>query len=307
MIKFKIIWIVLICTISFNAQAQWKKADGKFASSNVTNFVSVDSLIYAGTSKNGIIISDNKGKSWEKNIPTNYPLTWLYNFDGILIGFFGHEHTFITCSKDRGVTWEEIPTDTLFNNISKFIYSLTFHNHEIYITNGKGIFKTGDWGKTWKLVSNKFGYQSKIVSYGSYLYISNKKTGIWYSNNNGRTWVKEEIVQNNSLVFQIVNNKLITGYNGFIYKLNTPGGTWEKVFKTNVGMLLRIAPFCCSSYIIPGISIVFRDGNIVTLPKVPIPYEYMIANAMINKESIITVSFSNHDIWNLEYKLNLEY
>lgn len=302
--------LILACLfflINSLGYSQWKKASGKFANSNISNFVALDSLLFAGTVKNGIIISEDNGKTWNKNIPLKYPLRWLYNFDGILIGFFGHEHTYIVCSKDRGNTWEEIPTDTLYNNISKFIYSLTFHNHEIYITNGKGIFKTKDWGKTWLFVSNKFGYQSTIVSFDNYLYASNKKIGMWYSINNGKNWVIDENISGHSIAFQKINRKLVTGFDGFLYELNKPGGIWKKAFDTKLGLILRIAPFCCNSYILAGNNIIFTEENIISLPKVPISYDYMIANAMINNKNIITISFTNHHIWNLEYKLKLEY
>ena len=131
MFSFKTILVISICFISISTQAQWQKAKGEFACSNVYNYLTIDSIILGGTRTNGIIISKNNGNTWSKNIPVKYPITQLYNFEGILIGFFGHEHTYIICSKDRGDTWEEIPTDILYINNSKFIYSLTIYNHEI--------------------------------------------------------------------------------------------------------------------------------------------------------------------------------
>lgn len=309
MIKFKSIFILLFVLVCTNSFAQWEKAKGKYSDSNVTNFVVVENKILAGTSYNGIIISEDNGVTWDKNIPVKYPLRWLHKFDEMLIGFFGHEHTYIIFSKDSGETWEEVPTDTLFNNFSKFIYSLTYHNNEIYITNGKGIFKTGNWGKTWMFVSNKFGYESKIISFNDYLYASNLKIGMWFSKDNGKTWIKDDSNLKTYAQLELCNNKLISDNNGYFMVLNKPGGKWNLALSPDLKLLGRLYPFCCNGYIISDLVIVFPDNNVIKLPKIEIPgiYNIPLSNAIINKDGIITASIINHHIWNLKYKLKLEY
>jgi photosystem II stability/assembly factor-like uncharacterized protein len=307
--KLRLISFCVFVALTTNTFAQWQKAKGKYADSNVTNFVVLENKILAGTSYNGIIISEDDGKTWDKNIPLKYPLTWLHNFDGLLIGFFGHEHTYIIYSRNQGETWEEVSTDTLFHNISKFIYSLTYHNKEIYITNGKGIFKTADWGESWKLVNNKFGYQSKIISFDEYLYASNQKIGMWFSKDNGKTWIKDETNLTTFSQLELYHNKLISDNGGYFMILSKPGGKWNLALNPDLKLLGWLYPFCCNSYISSGLFIIFSDDNIIQLPKIEVPgvYNISLANAITHKNGVITASIINHHIWYIKFKLKLEY
>jgi phage pi2 protein 07 len=256
--------------------------------------------LYASTTKNGIIVSYDKGKTWDENISMKYPISWLYHFEDKLVGYFGFRKTYIVVSEDKGKTWAEVSTDTLFLNVSHSIYSLTYNEGDIYIANGKGIYKTTNKGENWQLVSTKFGYRARIVFFKGRLYACDNEQGMFSSSDFGKTWQAEPF-RHLSMIFRRYGDQLLTQEEGFVYYLKDPKEGWQMLFNEKMGELPRIERFCCEGYFFPDYRIVFPSDYSFNIP------DFLLPNAIQCNCSNIVVGVVNNGIWYLDYYVELKY
>lgn len=302
-----VIFILLTRNTSF---AQWNKCTGKYANLSVFEIIQVNEVLF-GSSTKGIVKSKD-GITWDEIIEFPFPISWLYNFNNIIFGVYGYNALKVTYSKDLGESWEMLNTDTL-RNFTKNIYSLLYHRGTILLATGKGIFKTGDWGRTWELVTDKIiGDQTihtTLQKVGENYFALNKNKELFISEDYGKNWKHSNAENINSrLIFS--NNAFLFGLKDdkYIYKLNSQY-LWESYIDLEFGFISVVKPFCCNGIFVSSNKnrIVFNKENIIELPKIPTPKEYDLIQTVFITNNYIIVSYIDYGLWYIPYKLNMTF
>jgi photosystem II stability/assembly factor-like uncharacterized protein len=149
-------------------------------------------MIFAGTYRNGILISEDSGNTW--NISDNgLPQDNCRNIDAIAISnkkiFAGGCHG-IFSSTDNGKNWE-LTSYGIFT-IYSLITSIATSGRSIFASSysGGGIYHSDDNGNTW-LESNT-GLSDKFVTsltiFEKNIFAGTNKGGVFLSEDNGFTW-----------------------------------------------------------------------------------------------------------------------
>lgn len=192
-----------------------------------------------------IILTEDAGNSWKKlpcnNLPKLIDGEALFAASNTNIAIIGNNAWIITGGKqsrvmhssDKGKTWNITTTPLIYGTESTGGYSITFNDLKNGFicggdyTNKKGNLKnkaiTSDGGKTWELVADGKtpGYIS-CVQYvpkteGKELFAVSTE-GIYFSNNQGNSWVKVNDEGYFTIKFVDKNNAWLAG-NGKIAKM----------------------------------------------------------------------------------------
>ena len=146
---------------------------------NITNFIVIDSIIFAG-GYGGVYVSTNNGENWTINnngfigpylVVTGFCITNSTLFVGLYTNG-------IYFSSDYGLSWG-VSDSGLTNND---IISLATNGLNIYVGTGYGMFKSIDSGKSW----TDFGltepsgllHFGSLVIYGSHIFAGTSR-GVW--------------------------------------------------------------------------------------------------------------------------------
>jgi photosystem II stability/assembly factor-like uncharacterized protein len=208
----------------------WSKAKDTNGLKNqrINCFEFVNNRLYAGTGK-GIYYTDNNGKSWES---LNNDLE-IYRITSMIISgnniLAGTDKNGIFISTDVGETWtsnsisftEIIISDFLINDNE--IFAATVNSQDDYApVPWKGIFKSTDWGKSWKQVNNGLPERAVacLANYGSNIFAGLKEDGIYLSTNNGESWynISLGLTDNNINKLLIINDKIFAATTAGVYK-----------------------------------------------------------------------------------------
>jgi hypothetical protein len=188
-------------------------------------FLRNGSILFAGTSSNGVYISSDEGTSWEWtsiNSAGVYALvkTVGYIFAGTSDGVFR--------SFNNGGNW--VPVNTGLTNTS--ILAMVVKGTDLFLGCWDGVFRSTDNGSTWTPANNGLPSSRIIVSMataGNYLYAVTGSSGVFASNDNGVNWVSvnqglpglysSDICAHDSTVFVASVGKL--------YRSSHHGTSWE--------------------------------------------------------------------------------
>ena len=136
---------------------------------------------------------------------------------------------------DGGVTWQDIFPDKLIPH-QRIISTLgdistiaidPKNSRTIYIAFNKGVFRTGDGGKTWKELPINAGKINNIVvsSQSSNILYLGAETGFWESQNAGESWVLSSNHDNIHRIISVDGLTLAQGDNA-IYRLSSSDLSW---------------------------------------------------------------------------------
>ena len=97
-------------------------------------------------------------------------------------------------STDRGNTWTPVNTGLAYEPGKGFVYVEVFAQKEevLYVGTQGGLYASTDGGNTWHHVSSfrKPESISGVVVIGDRIYVSTLNTGVWYSDDDGGSWLQ---------------------------------------------------------------------------------------------------------------------
>jgi hypothetical protein len=152
----------------------------------------------------------------------DFYIGYLKNIENVL---YATSNKGLVISKDNGFNWEynisNDPKDT-----SKYLYLIEIDGKTIYSAdNKKGFIKSPDLGKTWyKPQNNNLPDTTTITSiaiYGSNLFLSTQKEGVYLSSDEGENWK-----QINSGLTNTYINKIIIK-DDYIYAATAGAGVFK--------------------------------------------------------------------------------
>lgn len=196
--------------------------------------------IYVGTADHGLVISDDKGKSWYASVkgmkykddifdiaidPKEPNIVHVINAKGLKVAGFA-------TSSNYGKTWvqrtEGLPDNTLFNTILINPYN----TKTIFVGGKPGIYKSEDKGTSWIKKDTGLPYEIKVQKL---IYHPEKKStvyaatddGLYESANDGNSWVKthKNSLRIASLAIDPYQPEHI--YAGVVRSRSGPGGVYK--------------------------------------------------------------------------------
>jgi len=191
----------------------------------------IDSLVYLGT-LSGLYVSEDWGNNWT-NITSKYDLR-VYsiekNNNQIIIG---SNNNVLMISEDNGKSWiKKLIPDEYLN----YIWAINIKNDRIIIGtthspkekeqfNGRGLYISKDNGNTFEKYNvnlSDFLGVSTILSYDNHDFLaSNHKYGMFYSTNQGESWISYSKGLTNRYLYkiEILGKYLIAATSGGMFRV----------------------------------------------------------------------------------------
>jgi photosystem II stability/assembly factor-like uncharacterized protein len=218
------------CYLSGNAGNLWQlRSSGFIADPDevIYSLLEHGNVLFAGTNT-GIYISTDNGLSWN-------PVCW--GVEGISLAsmgsivFAGTEKG-VLYSDDNGLSWF-MKNEGFFSG-PPIVTAMMVHDDALFLGTTNGIYITRDKGSNWTEVSNGLDtreskYICSLNSSNSRLFAGTYQKGIFYSDDDGETWIDVDEGPQNTVyaIHRLNNNYLIAGAVG-IY-ISTDGGLhWEE-------------------------------------------------------------------------------
>ena len=330
-----------VSSIIYNMQKKWIRID----MSGTGQYQTAISLPTEINKYGCIFHSDNYGTSW---FDVSYNITTGYNFySDISISYSGKYQTIsiqyasdgIIISDDYGLTWKSVSnTDSKYCLVNKSPDILIDGKYQYYVSFGKGIYASNDYGNTWNfynIVSNPniyFTFFSLTTSDdGKYVYcpvISDNITSIIISNDYGYTWTFSYVnfAQYYSLFDDTINVfQIDTSSNGLFVTLTNNDN--KILFSNNYAQTFvdlndshfynYIYPIQCSSSgqyqisIIPNDSIIISNNNGISWNKINLNNNWYSCSislsgqyqCVIDQESVVYISYDYGKTWEYNIKL----
>ena len=176
----------------------WDSLNTGIKNIQINTLVGDDSNLFAGA-RNDIFISSNDGVNWEniKKFTWSEPVYTLLTVKNKLYAGTG-EGVYITGS--NGKNW--IKLDSSYMNVGvtslllkdSILYAGT-ENSSFFVTPGKGVLASTDWGISWKLKTAGLTAVSQIrafADFGDKLVCGSYGDGILISTDDGNSWVESD-------------------------------------------------------------------------------------------------------------------
>ena len=203
----------------------WKESSVGMSAFKYTSIAVMDSVIYAATDINGIFLTKNNGKTWQRinnGLGDNINSTDLLIKDTVIYLASGSVYS----SNDKGENWrlaQGIHARSLASN-GKTVYAACFDC---------GINSTSDNGKTWQHIN--FTDSSKLIydidAHDSVLLVGTNSGGPFYSSNNGKSWTQiNEGLENQANTGVLLKDTLFfvtTSGSSGVFRSSDHGQTWQ--------------------------------------------------------------------------------
>ena len=219
--------LLLICMCSRMVQAQWEKTSGP-PGINVNAFFSSGSLLFAGTSSKGVMVSSDRGATWaaankgmENTTVLSFAKDNTYLYAGTNNGVYR--------SPDNGVSWVAANNGIQTQRVTNMIIGGGF----LFAgTAGQGVFRSSNQGNTW---ANANGGALDFSSIYAMCYVNNiliveADNYLFKTRNAGNSW----FVDQGNTAFFVIKHFLVLGdtilasaRNGIFHSFNG-GITWSK-------------------------------------------------------------------------------
>lgn len=202
----------------------------------------VDGKLVAVGERGHILISNDKGASWQQaQVPTRAALTGVFFYDQNLGWAVGHDSVILRTT-DGGSTWELVnwaPEE----EAPFFDVWFSDAEHGLAIGAYGTCFATSDGGQTWDFVSvdDTDWHLHKIArAEDGRLYIAAEAGYAYRSEDGGETW--EELPSDyEGSYFGVLplegDSVLIFGLRGHLYRSEDAGESWEEIETGTVSML----------------------------------------------------------------------
>jgi photosystem II stability/assembly factor-like uncharacterized protein len=215
---------------SVDSGASWQWMSYRFPTKTTATAVLHDGVvIFAGT-HNGLFQTSDNGGHWSASMKVG-PVHALTLHKGAVFCAFDNDMKF---TSDHGVTWTSaVSTDLL--NVSAIDVIFSDSNYLYIGTNGQGVFRSSDMGKSWKPVAQNIpaadAYIGSIARADSVLIISTVRS-VFRSLDHGNTWqqVSTGLPDGNGIGSMIyTGDHVIAGVQSYgIYLSSDLGASWQK-------------------------------------------------------------------------------
>ncbi|QLH53152.1 MAG: Glycosyl hydrolase, BNR repeat precursor [Candidatus Kapaibacterium sp.] len=216
--------------VSKDLGKSWKKLSIGFPNLNCTVVAVHDSSIYLGTERSGIFVSTDNGESWKEinnGFPKKYCSSFAFIYANIFVGTYGG----IWRSTDNGESWWPVNYGLNYTRV----YSLAVKDTILFAGTETGaVYRSTNLGESWEQVKNGFtsdnAYAVAVVGNT----IVGGGIGIFFSTDNGETWLKSDLVNVKISSIFTQDNMVFAGTekNG-VYMSVSKGSTW---FPINDGL-----------------------------------------------------------------------
>ena len=202
--------VSILCVIPVKGQVQdefWQESPALPAITTDDKFLCITSYntndqLYVGTTE-GIWTSLDEGHTWSSMESPTIPIFFLEKRAGLIVGSsIGNK---IIISEDEGTTWKtsSLPEAEAISDIlildDQSILVATGHivtKNEVGLFRGNGLYRSNDFGKTWRLVQTgvpDYYYISHLAQHDNYVFIGYNEYGkldgkVLYSSNKGYDW-----------------------------------------------------------------------------------------------------------------------
>lgn len=316
---------VILISLLFNyltlahAIAQWEQVNSENpVSTKIYSMLICGTNLYIGTNQ-GLYLSENNGRNW-KLIESGLPLnTAVYSLSKCNMYLFAGTSSSAFISKDGGYSWEDINPDVsnwfMFSKLP--VWSIESNKSDIFIATPAGIYSS-EYAFSHSENLNSYedvtstGYNKlccdlswepdnndlpKFINVNCILTTDDKviaatDNGLYYSINNGKTWMKYKSLKINSPVTTIASegNRIIAGTKGQgIFISDDNGKAW---LNCNDGLISRKI----NSIILYNSKIIAGTDNGVFLTADNGSNWYMLSYELINSR-VFSLGVSSDELY----------
>lgn len=248
----------------------------------VTSFAKIDTVMFIGTTKKGVLFSTDNGKSWQKTKTKPFsfydnPIQFLTSNGSTLYAGSDRGASFST---DYGNTWTNKEVGICGNEGE--VYSIIKRGTELFAaTEGCGAYRSPDSGKSWYKLT---GLPSTVVYslgiVGNTLFAGTYNAGIWKydlnsvgvsENTHGNQSVSSPLIcypnpTSNSLTIDRTNLSNFTENSPVTYTLTTLTGTKLAEYEQNAAMFtIQINEFASGVYCLTAVQGTSRAAVMITV------------------------------------------
>ncbi len=212
--------------ISTDMGDNWKSINDGLKGFNILSIAIKGDTIYAGTDHDGLYISTNKGLEWNHSIEGfdhDFPIESI-TIVGTKIYINNAGNLYL--STNNGLNWSKM-------NVEGYVKSILFNDGIFYVGTLNGIYKSNDFGISWKAIYNGLSNLKVRSLYKNKdnLIVGTYGNGLFSSTNNGDSWaeIKEGINANYIYSsFASNGNDVFVGTDGegILYSSNN-GNSWN--------------------------------------------------------------------------------
>lgn len=272
---FLLFFIIFTFSISKAASPyKWKYLGGIFHN-NFSNVVLNDNNIIAGSRYGGVIISKDKGKTWQdknSNLPFMIVNGIAESGSNLLVGIYNELDdwpqgggTFL--SSDFGKTWKNVIKNYYFESksitvIGSKIFSSSYNQH---------LLVSSDYGLNWNefVVDSNNNYDFKSLAQSEdNIYAATDRNIIYFSSDSGLNWKKLTPLPENINIMCIAANgsKLIVGTDyDSVYISGDYGKNWSTAGNLLMDKYIHSFAYCGSNIIAAtdsaGLFVSYNDGK----------------------------------------------
>ena len=272
--------------VSSNKGQTWTTINNGLLNKDIRSLAYNGTLLFAGSNDGGVFVSTNNGNDWNLcGIQNTYATSFTVYGDNVFVGTYGNYSLHVTT--DLGVHWIPLANGLLNTYENRAVISVT-HVDSILIvgTDGGGVFRSIDFGKTWAPCdsgfSNKYLTCYALLTSNTKIYAATNY-GVYTSTDNGITWnsISSGLPTTGIISLGIKGTSIFAGTKGSgFYIYNNTTGSWSAF---NVGLTaLNVYSICDNNSSIfigtsNGIFVSTNDGASWSAVATGAPYMYVYA------------------------------
>jgi hypothetical protein len=223
---------------STDRSVSWQSSDNGVMKMGITSLCKSGNLYFAGTSANGIFISEDNCATWKQvnngledqwreggwYTGTAWKIRALAVKDSLV--FAATDGSGIFCSSNNGASWSAVNSGLIWRNIQ----ALTVAGKNIFAGTTAGVFVTNNNGSTWIQIGNP--QISSMASIGKNIYCVIPWHGVFMSPDQGYNWkdISGDIPVSDFSCVTEVDSTVFVGsiFEGMLRKYDNRN-TWSRV------------------------------------------------------------------------------
>jgi hypothetical protein len=214
-------FIIAHCTLKIeDCNCQWVQTNGVYGGS-VRALTVCNNIIFAGTN-HGVFISNNQGADWlQRGLSSYNILSLTVNGNNLFVGtYYG-----IFYSSNSGINWSSLILSINTN-------ALYMSGNVVYAGTSQGVYKTTNLGLNWANIGFPGKNIGSIILQGNNIVIAKDSTrlnntlsSVFYSSDNGTTWLQTNLSYVRINSFTSNATKIFAGGNKIYYSTDS-GVNW---------------------------------------------------------------------------------